>query len=97
MAVVANIHEAKTTLSKLLERALGGEDVVIARAGKPVARLVKIEQEPVGFEARRVFGRLRGKVRFATDWDSAETNSEVSSLFYGEQDEAYRLKGVAEE
>ncbi|MNS58425.1 hypothetical protein D3C72_913460 [compost metagenome] len=97
MAVVANIHEAKTTLSKLLERALDGEDVVIARAGKPVARLVKIEQESASVEARRVFGRLRGKVRFAKDWDSSETNNEVSSLFYGEGNEAYRLKGVAEE
>jgi prevent-host-death family protein len=54
---VVNIHEAKTHLSRLLERVAAGEDIVIAKAGKPVARLVAIEPRtprPLGF----VLGQL---------------------------------------
>ena len=42
-----NVHEAKTNLSKLLEKAMNGEEVVIAKAGKPMVRLVPVESEPV--------------------------------------------------
>jgi prevent-host-death family protein len=42
----SNIHDAKTNLSKLIEAALRGEDVVIAKAGKPVVRLIAIEDKP---------------------------------------------------
>jgi prevent-host-death family protein len=52
-----NVHQAKTHLSRLLERVAAGEDVVIARAGKPVARLVPIEPE----EPRRP-GLAKGRV-----------------------------------
>jgi prevent-host-death family protein len=48
MAIIANIHEAKSTLSRLIERALNGEDVVIARNGQPVVRLEPITAVPVG-------------------------------------------------
>lgn len=49
MPAIVNVHEAKTHLSKLLDRALAGEDVIIAKAGKPMVRLVRIEayREPV--------------------------------------------------
>ena len=50
---VVNVHEAKTHLSALIARAEAGEDIVIARAGKPVLRLVPVENP------RRVFGGLR--------------------------------------
>ncbi|MDQ1247097.1 MAG: hypothetical protein QG597_1467 [Actinomycetota bacterium] len=53
MTITVNVHEAKTRLSELLVRAEEGDDVVIARAGKPVARLT-----PVGPPPRRVFGGL---------------------------------------
>ena len=57
MATTVNMHEAKTQLSKLVERAEAGEEIVIARAGKPAARLVALEKrEP------RQFGGWRGKV-----------------------------------
>jgi prevent-host-death family protein len=46
MTVQINIAEAKAKLSSLLERALAGEDIVIARAGKPVARLVPVREQP---------------------------------------------------
>lgn len=43
---IVNVHEAKTHFSKLLDRAHAGEEIIVAKAGKPYARLVKIEDEP---------------------------------------------------
>lgn len=61
---VVNVHEAKTQLSKLLESVEDGEDVVIARAGTPVARLVPV---PTG---ERRPGRLKGKIAIGDDFDA---------------------------
>ena len=60
-----NMHDAKTHLSRLVERVEAGEEVVIARAGRPVARLVpyRARTEP------RQPGLWRGKVRLAADFD----------------------------
>ena len=55
MTETVNVYDAKTHLSRLLDRVAAGEEVVIARAGKPVAKLVPMPQEP----KRRVPGRLR--------------------------------------
>ena len=52
MSDVVNIHDAKTHFSKLIERVLAGEEITIARAGKPVARLSAIQERPL----RRVPG-----------------------------------------
>jgi prevent-host-death family protein len=60
-----NIHEAKTHLSKLLRRVAAGEDIVIARAGKPVARLVPVAEQ----KRPRELGRDRGKIWIADDFD----------------------------
>jgi prevent-host-death family protein len=60
------MHEAKTQLSRLVERASNGEDVVITRNGTPVARIVPITTSS-SFEAIR--GVWRGKVRIADDFD----------------------------
>ena len=60
-----NVHEAKTHLSKLLQQVEAGEEVVICRAGKPVARLV-----PVAPVKPRVLGGDEGKVRIAPDFDA---------------------------
>ena len=65
MATTYNIHEAKTHLSKLLERVQNGEEIVIAKAGKPVARLTAITDRP----ARRVPGMDKGKVIIHPDFD----------------------------
>lgn len=54
-----NIHEAKTQLSRIIEQACQGEDIVIARAGKPVVRIVPIAPRP----SCRQFGALRGKAQ----------------------------------
>jgi prevent-host-death family protein len=61
-----NIHEAKTHFSKLLARVMRGEEIVIAKAGKPVARLVP-ERPPA--LARRIPGIDKGKLKIAADFD----------------------------
>jgi antitoxin (DNA-binding transcriptional repressor) of toxin-antitoxin stability system len=61
-----NIYEAKTQLSKLVEKAAAGTDVIIARGGKPVARLTRL-QAP---QRKIRFGLLKGKVKVAKDFDA---------------------------
>jgi prevent-host-death family protein len=71
-----NIHEAKTHFSKLLARVSEGEEIVIARNGKPVARLVPIPPEP----EQRPLGIFKGQIWMAPDFD--ETSEEIIDLFY---------------
>lgn len=70
-----NIHEAKTHLSRLIERVETGEEVVIARAGRPVARLIpyRAQTNP------RVPGQWRGLVTLAPDFD--QTDASVLEAF----------------
>jgi prevent-host-death family protein len=70
-----NVHEAKTHLSRLLLRVAGGEEIVIARAGKPVARLVPIEPR-----TQRVIGQDDGLFKVPDDFD-APLSDEVLALF----------------
>jgi prevent-host-death family protein len=65
MAEPINIHEAKTHLSRLVERVEGGEEIVIARAGRPVARLVPMQTRI----APRQPGIWRGRVQMSPDFD----------------------------
>lgn len=62
---IANIHEAKSRLSKLIEHAMNGEEVIIAKAGQPMVRLVPIRPD----ESPRTGGQWKGKVRIAEDFD----------------------------
>jgi len=66
MAFQVNIHEAKTNFSKLLARVSAGEEVVIARAGKPIARIVPFSERPM----RRTPGSAKGKVAISPDFDA---------------------------
>lgn len=75
--VEANVHQAKTHLSRLLARAEAGEEVVISRGGKPVARLVAIAPP----KKRNVLGMDRGKIWIADDFD-APLPPELLALFY---------------
>ena len=61
-----NVHDAKTHLSRLLEDVEKGGEVVIARAGKPVARVVPLRQRQTG----RKPGFLKGRIRIAADFDA---------------------------
>jgi prevent-host-death family protein len=78
-----NIHEAKTNLSRLLERVQAGEEVVICRAGKPIARLQKIEA-PENRPLRQP-GGWEGKVWMADDFD--ELPPEILAAFYGDDED----------
>jgi prevent-host-death family protein len=61
-----NIHAAKTHLSRLVEDAAAGEEIIIAKAGKPIARLCSLDA-PKG---RRVLGQLKGKLHLPDDIDT---------------------------
>ena len=73
-----NIHEAKTQFSRLVDAAAGGEEIIIAKAGKPAARLVPMEPAKV----TRRFGGLKGKIRIADDFD-APLPDDVIAAFEG--------------
>jgi len=72
-----NIHEAKTQFSKLIDKVMAGEEVIIAKAGKPVAKLVP-------FKERRLinFGLLKGKIKIAADFDDP-LPEDILSAFEG--------------
>lgn len=72
-----NIHEAKTHLSKLLERVEAGETITIARAGKPVADLVPHRRNDI------VWGTLKGQIRYA-DADLMGPDDDIIASFDGE-------------
>ncbi len=81
MTEIVNIHEAKTHLSRLLERVEAGERVVIARAGRPIADLVPHQTRRV------VIGGLRDEVRY-DDADFDGTDPDIQQMFYGSDDPA---------
>lgn len=63
-----NIHEAKTHLSRLIERALEGEDVVIAKAGRPMVRLTVVKPK-----LRRRLGTAAGQIHWKEGWEAPMT------------------------
>ena len=71
-AEIVNVHAAKTNLSRLLERAEAGEEIVIGRAGKPIAKLVPYRPEP----PKRIFGRLKGQIRILPGFDELDAEIE---------------------
>ena len=75
-----NIHQAKTHLSRLVEEAARGEEIVIAKAGKPMVRLVPITTA----EGSRPLGSLAGRVRESEGWWSPDR--ELEALFYGDDE-----------
>jgi prevent-host-death family protein len=76
-----NIHETKTHLSRLLREVEAGQEVVISRAGKPVARLVPIATP----RSPRTLGRYRGQVWIADDFD-APLPPDLQAAFEGAAD-----------
>jgi prevent-host-death family protein len=73
---IINVHKAKTHFSKLLARVSEGEEIIIARNGKPVARLVPVSPEP----PQRPWGIFKGQIWVAPDF--TETSDEIIDLFY---------------
>jgi prevent-host-death family protein len=80
MTASVNVYEAKTHLTQLLDRAAAGEEIVIARAGRPVARLVALSEAS---SRRRTPGGWRGKVRISGDFD--ELPGDIEAAFRGER------------
>ena len=76
MSETVNMHQAKTSLSRLVERALAGEDIIIARNGKPVARLVPVASTN---SLAAVHGALRGRIEIADDFD--ELPDDIAEAF----------------
>lgn len=76
--LMINIHQAKTQLSKLLEEVSSGKEVIIAKAGKPVAKLTAFKEET----KPRQPGLWKGKIWISDDFN--EENKEINKLFYGE-------------
>ena len=75
-----NIHEAKTQLSRLLRRVAEGEEITIARAGVPVAKLVAVQAG----SRLRPLGTMEGQIHIADDFD-APLPDDLLALFYGEE------------
>jgi prevent-host-death family protein len=76
MTQAINLYEAKTNLSKLVERAAAGEEIIIAKAGRPLARLVSLKQS----SKPRVPGQLKGRIFIAPDFD-APLPEDIASVF----------------
>lgn len=76
---IVNIYNAKTNLSGLIERAVAGEEVIIAKFNKPLVRLTPIEQRV----SPRQFGAYKGKIKIGKDFDEVDTI--ISDLFYAEE------------
>lgn len=86
MAKIVNMHYAKTHLSRLVDEAAHGAEIIIARAGKPVVRLVPEANSSTTPEVessssdRRVPGGWEGKVWYAPNYDKAD--AEIEAMFY---------------
>ena len=74
---IVNIHAAKTHLSKLVDEAGAGEEIIIARAGKPVAKLVAVRPTTA---QRRILGRLGGKLNVPDDYDDPLPDEVLASF-----------------
>lgn len=80
-----NIHEAKTHLSRLADEAGAGETIILAKAGKPVARLVPLEDPAPKTKESRKLGFLKGKLNVPEDFDTM-FQDEIIKMFEGEDD-----------
>ena len=76
-AIHYNMHEAKTQLSRIIERVERGEEIIIDRAGVPVAKVVPLVRRV----NRTAVGSLAGQLDLSDDWDSPETNAEIAADF----------------
>lgn len=75
--ITANIHEAKTNLSQLIKASLSGKNVIIAKSGKPVVKLIPYTST----KTFRKPGILKGKIQVPDDFNNE--SSEINEMFYG--------------
>ena len=76
---IVNMHEAKSQLSKLVEQVLAGEEIIIAKAGKPIAKIIPYKPKP---EPRKL-GGYENEIYIPPDFD--ETDEEIVKLFEGKK------------
>jgi prevent-host-death family protein len=79
MVETVNIHEAKTHLSRLMERVANGESFIIAKAGKPIGKVVPIETD---LPKKRRIGFMEGEIKVPDDFDTMMAD-EIEEMFYG--------------
>jgi len=80
---ITNISEAKSTLSKLIEKVLNGEEIIIGKAGRPVAKLIPFD---LNTEPRKLgAGNWKGEIWIADDFD--DESEEINEMFYGADDD----------
>ncbi len=72
---IANIHQAKSNLSELIDHAMSGEEIIIAKAGQPMVRLVPVQLD----QSPRTGGQWKGRVRIADDFDALP--ADIASAF----------------
>lgn len=72
-----NMHEAKTHLSRIIERVESGEEIIIDRAGVPVAKIIPLDRKV----NRTAIGSLAGQLDLSGDWDSPQTNGQIADDF----------------
>ncbi|MFG2038431.1 type II toxin-antitoxin system Phd/YefM family antitoxin [Dactylosporangium sp. NPDC048998] len=76
-AAAFNIHDAKTNLSRIIDRVEHGEEIIISRAGTPVAKVIPLNRR-VNRAGR---GSLAGRLAMADDWDSSDVNDAIARDF----------------
>ena len=81
MSAHFNMHEAKTNLSRIIERVERGEEIIIDRAGTPVAKVVPLVRRVNRTAIGSLAGQLAGQLDLSGDWDSPQTNAEIAADF----------------
>jgi prevent-host-death family protein len=76
MAEIINIHEAKTHLSRIVDEVAAGSEVIIAKSGKPMARLIPL----AGVRRAKKLGLLKGKIKVPDDFNAAMTPDELADF-----------------
>ena len=84
VVMTLNLYDAKTQLSSLVEMAAAGEEIIIAKNGKPMAKLV-----PVRERVKRKPGRLKGKIWLSKDFDAPMTEQELAAWYSNDEDHLY--------
>ena len=78
-----NTHDAKTRLSELLHRVEQGEEIIIARNGKPIARLAPLKDSTPSPRPKRKLGTLKGEIILLPGWDDPMTEEELAEWYDG--------------
>jgi prevent-host-death family protein len=79
--MLVNIHDAKTNFSKLINKVLNGDDIIIARDGKPLARLIPYTEDA----QERHGGQLRGLIQISDDFDAPLPDDVLKQFYQGDE------------